>query len=143
MDHDSTWHGGRPQPRRLCVRWGLSPSPKRGRSPPIFGPCLLRPNGCMNQDATWYGGSSQPRRHCVRRGPNCGIPKRGEFPSQFSAHVHCGQTAVWIKMALGMEVGLGPGHNVLDGDLAPLPQKGAGPPIFGPFLPGDAMLARY
>jgi len=26
-------------------------------------------------------------------------------------------------MALGMEVGLGPGHIVLDGDPAPLPQK--------------------
>jgi len=28
-------------------------------------------------------------------------------------------------MALGIEVGLGPGHIVLDGDPAPLPQKGA------------------
>jgi len=35
---------------------GTQPSsPERGRSPsPIFGPCLLRPNSCMNQDATWY-----------------------------------------------------------------------------------------
>ena len=31
-------------------------------------------------------------------------------------------------MALGMEVGLGPGHIVLDGDPASLPQKGAEPP---------------
>jgi len=37
-------------------------------------------------------------------------------------------------MALGMEVGLGPGHIVLDGDPTPLPKKGAEPPIFGPFL---------
>jgi len=28
MDQDATWHGGRPQPRRLCVRWGPTPSPK-------------------------------------------------------------------------------------------------------------------
>jgi len=35
-------------------------------------------------------------------------------------------------MALGMEVGLGPGHIVLDGTSSP-PQKGAEPPIFGPF----------
>jgi len=28
-------------------------------------------------------------------------------------------------MALGMEVGLSPGHIVLDGDSAPLPKKGA------------------
>jgi len=31
-------------------------------------------------------------------------------------------------MALGMEVSLGPGHVVLDGDPAPLPKKGAEPP---------------
>jgi len=37
-------------------------------------------------------------------------------------------------MALGMEVGLGPGHIVLDGDPAALPQKRTQPPIFGPFL---------
>jgi len=38
-------------------------------------------------------------------------------------------------MALGMEVGLGPSDIVLDGDPAPLPQKGGrAPPIFGPFL---------
>jgi len=43
--------------------------------------------------------------------------------------VHCGQTVARIKMKLGMQVGLGPGHIVLDGDLAPLP-KGAQPPVF-------------
>ena len=32
-------------------------------------------------------------------------------------------------MALGMEVGLGPGHIVLDGDTDPLPQKGQSPPF--------------
>ena len=37
--------------------------------------------------------------------------------------------------ALGMEVGLGPRHIVLDGDPAALPKKGAErPPIFDPFL---------
>ena len=35
-------------------------------------------------------------------------------------------------MPLGMEVGLGSGHTVLDGD--PAPHKGAQPPIFGPCL---------
>jgi len=64
------------------------------------------------------------------------LPKKGtEPPPQFSAHVYCGQTAGWIKMALGVEVGLGPGHIVLDGDPATLPKKGAEPPpIFDPFL---------
>ena len=32
--------------------------------------------------------------------------------------------AGWIKMALRMEVGLGPGHIVLDGDPAPPPKRG-------------------
>ena len=46
--------------------------------------------------------------------------------------VYCGQTVPWIKMELGVEVGLGPGNIVLDGD--PVPQKGHKPPIFGPCL---------
>jgi len=37
--------------------------------------------------------------------------------------VYCGQTAGWIKMPLGMEVGLGPSHIVLDGDPALPPKK--------------------
>ena len=37
-------------------------------------------------------------------------------------------------MALGMEVGLATVHILLDGDTAPLPKKGAEPPIFGPSL---------
>jgi len=41
--------------------------------------------------------------------------------------VYCGQTVGQIKMKLGLEVGLGPGHIVLDGDLAPLPQRGQSP----------------
>ena len=40
--------------------------------------------------------------------------------------------AAWIKMPLGMELCLGPGDFVLDGDPAPLPKKGRGadPPNF-------------
>ena len=30
MHQDATWYGGRPQPRRLCVRWGHSPPPYKG-----------------------------------------------------------------------------------------------------------------
>ena len=46
--------------------------------------------------------------------------------------VYCGQTVGWIKMKLGMQVGLGAGHIMLDGDPAPTPQKGGGPPNFWP-----------
>jgi len=50
-------------------------------------------------------------------------PIRGTAP-HFSAHVCCAcQTAGWIKMPLGMEVDLGPGHIVLDGHPAPPTKK--------------------
>ena len=48
--------------------------------------------------------------------------------------VYCGQTVGRIKVKFGTQVGLGPGHIMLDRDPAPPPQKGAEPPIFGPYL---------
>jgi len=33
MHQDATWYEGRPQPRRLCVRFDPALSPKNGRSP--------------------------------------------------------------------------------------------------------------
>ena len=48
--------------------------------------------------------------------------------------LYCGQTVGWIKMKLGMQVGLVPGHIVLDGDSAPSSPNGLSPPIFGPSL---------
>ena len=59
---------------------------------------------------------------------------KGGGASQFLAHVYCGQMAGWIKIALGMEVGLGPVHIVLDGDTAFLPKRGQSPPFFDPSL---------
>jgi len=50
------------------------------------------------------------------------LPQKGQSP-QFLAHLYCGQTAGWIKMALGAEVDLGPANIVLDGDPTPPPQK--------------------
>jgi len=48
VDQDETWYASRPRPRPHCVRWGpSSPSPK-GAQPPIFGPCLLSPNGWLD-----------------------------------------------------------------------------------------------
>ena len=46
------------------------------------------------------------------------------MPHRFSAHVHYRQTAGWIRIPLGTEVGLDPGDIVLDGD--PLPPHGKG-----------------
>jgi len=50
---------------------------------------------------------------------------------------YCGQTVGWIKIPLGTEVGVGPGHIVLDGDTAPPTERGTTaslPPLFGPCL---------
>jgi len=58
-------------------------------------------------------------------------PRKGHNP-QCSANVCCGQTAGWIKMPLGTEVGLGRGDIVLDGDPAAPLHKGAQPPNFRP-----------
>ena len=52
--------------------------------------------------------------------------------------VYCGQTVKLIKMKLGVEVGLDPGHIVLDGDPAPLP-KGTQPTFFRPI----PVVAKY
>ena len=75
----------------------------------------------MDQDATWYGGTPRPSDIVLDADPSdpAPTPKGAQFPlPQFSAHVYFGQTTGCIKMRLGMEVGLGPGHIMLDGNLA-------------------------
>jgi len=78
----------------------------------------------MDHDETWHGDRLWHKPHCIRWGlspPH----KKGHSP-QFLAHVYCDQTAGWIKIPFGMEVGLGPGDIVLDGDPAAPPQKKCG-----------------
>ena len=119
MDQDGTWHGHRPQPRRLCVRWGSSPSPKMGQSPfPNFRPISIvaKRLDVIKMPLGMEVGLSPG--DFVRSGPST-LPKKGADPPQFSAHVYCGQTAAWIKMPLGTDVGLGLRVIVLDGDPAP------------------------
>ena len=45
-------------------------APLKRHNPPVFGPCLLCPNGWTDEDATWYGSRPQPKPHCVRRVPS-------------------------------------------------------------------------
>ena len=59
------------------------------------------------------------RGHIVLDGDPASPPTTGHSPTQFSAHICCGQMAAWIKVPLGMELGLSPGDFVLDGDPAP------------------------
>jgi len=46
--------------------------------------------------------------------------------------VYCGQTAGWINVPLGTEVGLGPGDIVLDGPSFPHGKEHNNPLLFGP-----------
>jgi len=60
----------------LCSMGTKLPPEKRAHPPhPIFGPCLLWPNGWMDEDATWYGSRPRPRPHCIRWGPSS--PRKG------------------------------------------------------------------
>jgi len=63
-------------------------------------------------------------------------PEKRHSPTQFLAHVYCGQMAGWIKMPHGTEVNLGLGDVVLDGvAVSPLPHPKRGTAqVFGPYL---------
>jgi len=140
MDQDVTWYGGRPWPKRQCFRcepiypqkkghthptqflayvysgqmagWmkrplgaevdlgaghivldGVSAPAKGALQPPIFGPCLLWPRSPISATAELLLKLATIR-----------------------------QMTAWIKMSLGMSLGLGPGDFVLYGDPAP-PKK--------------------
>jgi len=61
------------------------------------------------------------------------LPQKGRSPTQFSAHVYCGQAAAWIKMPLGTEVGLGLRDIVFDVQTQLPPEKSTPtPPNFWP-----------
>jgi len=58
-------------PGHIVLDGNLLPFPKKGTQPPtIFGPCMLWPNGWMDQNATWYKDRPRPRPHCVTWGPS-------------------------------------------------------------------------
>jgi len=104
---------------------GDQPPPQKGRSPPIFGPRLLWPNGYMDQDATTEVGPGL--RDIVLDGYPALPPLKGYSP-QFTANVCCGQKAGWTKMPLGMTVDLVSGDFVFDWDPSTLRKKGTPTP---------------
>ena len=96
-------------------------------------------NGWMDQDETWHGVGLCPGH--VLDGAQLPLSK-GHSP-QFSAHIYCDQTAVWIKMPLGMEVGLDPGDVclILVGDPPP-PKKRRGQSTQPKFWPMSIVAKR-
>jgi len=89
------------------------------------------PNGWTDQDETWHAGRPQHWPHCVRWRP-APPPLKGHSFTNFrltSVVAKRLDGSKWLKMALGMETGLGQGHIVLDGDpTPPPPENGAQPP---------------
>jgi len=128
MGQDATWYA---LPARHCVRWGPSSPFINGQSP-NFRPMSVVAKRLDGLNASWYGGRPRPRRLCIRWGPSYPQKKGHTHPTQFLAHVYCGQRAEWMKTPLGTEVDLGPGHIVLDG-LPALRERGTEPPphLFG------------
>ena len=53
---------------------------EHGVEPQIFGPCLLWPNGWMDQDGTWHGSRPWSSPHCARWGHSC-LPQKGSRAS--------------------------------------------------------------
>ena len=99
---------------------------------PVCDVGVLWPNAWTDQGETWLAGRPRSRPHWVRRGPSSSSSKGAQPLPQYSAHVRCGQTAGWIKMPLGVEVGLGPGDIGLHGDPALPFSEGAQTPNFRP-----------
>jgi len=100
----------------------------------------------MRHHATFYG-DLLPRYHNLmvfKKGTVCCLgflkifarPLLKRFTLCYRTYLsvtlmYCGQTVGWIRMPLSIEVGLGPGHIVLDGELAP-PKRGTARPSFLP-----------
>jgi len=73
--------------------WDPDPLPQKGHSPQ-FCPCLLWPNGCMDQDTTWYGGSLGSG-DIVLDGDPASLAKKGQRPP--STFLGLGPFLLWSK----------------------------------------------
>jgi len=90
--------------------------------------CVTLVYSWMDQDETWHAGRPRPWPHCwmgwVYPAP---LLQRDTAPN---FRPFCGHMAGWIKMPLGMEVGLCPADFVLDVDPAPTSAKRRQSPEF-------------
>jgi len=74
-------------PGHIVLDEDPAPHSLKGHSAPIFGPYLLRPNGCMDQDVTWYGASLGPGDFVLDGNPalpphvDPGVPRKKGTPT--------------------------------------------------------------
>jgi len=88
----------------LDVEGTQLPCPKGAHPHQIFGPCILWPNGWMDEDATWYGRRRRPGPHCVRRGPSSPPPAKGV--QQPGSHPLFGPCLLWPRSPISSTVEL-------------------------------------
>ena len=96
MDQDETWLAGIGlRPGHTVLDGDPARPTKRGTAAPTFefygrslcvhiicGPCLLWPNGWMDEDVTWRGGRPRPRPRCAIWGPSS--PSSGKKAQPFN-----------------------------------------------------------
>jgi len=130
MDQDATWYGGRPRPRRHCVRWRpSSPLQKGGRGSqfPAHFYCG-QTAGCINKPLAMEVGLS-PGDFVLDRDP-ASLPKKGAEPPIF------GPRLLWPNGSMYQDASWyrgrpRPTRHCIRWGPVPLPLKGHSPPIFG------------
>jgi len=101
IHQDATSYGGRPRPRRHCVRWSPAPPPVEGAQPPPKKSAHVR----CGQTAGWIkmlldmevGLASG---EFVLDGDPAPTKRGTVAPPLFSAHVYCGQTVARLSCAI-------------------------------------------
>jgi len=129
MHQRATCYGGRPRPRRHCIRWDPAPLPNKATETPsqfsaylycgLTAGCIKIPVGMevsLNPGDFVLDGDPVP------------LPKKAAG-LQFSANVYCGQKGGWIKMPLATEVGVSPNDLSL-GDIC-VRWGPSSPPLMG------------
>ena len=91
---------------------------QRHSTPRLLGPCLLWPRSLVSATALLLLSNLLMAQCSIVMTLYYMCCSGTVYFPQFSAHVYCGKTAGWIKMALATEEGLNPGDFMLDGDPA-------------------------